>query len=290
MVISSNGLGWIPDLPDHRDYTIKTEILKKEMNQIGMGESNDDIPSSIDLRKWCSPIESQNPLNSCTAHAGTNLLEYYTLKTTGKYVDGSRLFLYKATRNLIGWILDKGAYLRSTMGAMRLFGICPEPYWPYDPKNVNVEPPAFCYSFAENYKAIKYFRLDPTGASTDDVLTNVKNFLAAGLPSMFGFTVFNSIKQANEDGKVPVPSSGENIVGGHAILAVGYDNNIKITNSLTNEEFTGAIIFENSWGTEWGDNGFGYLPYEYIKIGDALDFWSLVESDVVNDLGDFFGQ
>jgi C1A family cysteine protease len=291
MLHSKYALGWIPDLPDHRDYTFRSEILKKEMDQMGMGELNDDIPSSVDLRKWCSPIEDQTPLNSCTAHAGTNLLEYFMIKTTGKYINGSRLFLYKATRNLLGdGDKDKGSFLRTTMGAMRLFGICPEPYWTYDPKKVLEEPPAFCYSFAENYKALKYFSLDPANATTNDTLTNVKNFLAAGLTSMFGFTVFKSIDQARDDGKIPMPSSVDNQVGGHAMHAVGYDDNIKITNEVTNEETTGAILFENSWGTEWGDNGFGYLPYEYIRNGDALDFWSLVESNTVNNLGDFFGQ
>ena len=211
------------------------------------------------------------------------------IRTAGKYVEGSRLFLYKATRNLIGFTEDKGAYLRTTMGAMRLFGVCPEPYWPYNPDNVNIEPPAFCYSFAENYKALKYFRLDTTGISTIDVLTNVKNFLAAGLPSMFGFTVFSSINQANNDGKVPYPSVGERVEGGHAILAVGYDDNMKIVNEKSGEETEGAIIFENSWGEGWGDNGYGYLPYKYVISEDALDFWSLVESEVVSDLGAFFG-
>lgn len=289
MINPKFSLGWIPDLPDHRDFSQLSPELKKEMNQVGLDEITQNIPSRVDLRKWCSPIENQTPLNSCTAHAGTNLLEYFMIRTSGIYVEGSRLFLYKATRNLIGFTEDMGAYLRTTMGAMKLFGICPEPYWSYNPDNVNVEPPAFCYSFAGNYKALKYFRLDPTGATTSDILTNVKNFLAAGLPSMFGFTVFSSINQASNDGKVPYPSVGERVEGGHAILAVGYDDNMKIVNEKTGEETEGAIIFENSWGTGWGDKGYGYFPYKYILSGDALDFWSLVESETVSNLGDFFG-
>src|SRR5690606_36777834 len=115
--------------------------------------------AKIDLRKWCSPIEDQGQLGSCTAHAGTALYEYFERRAFGKYIHGSRLFLYKATRNLLGWKGDDGAYLRTTMAAMALFGIVPEKFFPYDPEKFNEEPSAFLYSYAQNYQALTYYRL-----------------------------------------------------------------------------------------------------------------------------------
>src|SRR6185369_9993570 len=124
----------------------------------------------------------------------------------GNHIDASRLFLYKVTRNYIQQHGDTGAYLRNTMGAMVLFGVPPEKYWPYNIANFDVEPPAFCYSFAGNYKALKYYRLDPVGTSPAQLLTNIKNNLAAAFPSIFGFSVYNSFYQAAATGKVPLPA------------------------------------------------------------------------------------
>ena len=124
------------------------------------------------------------------------MLEYFERRAFGRHVDASRLFLYKVTRDLMRVTGDTGAYLRTTMGSLALFGVPPEEYWPYNIPTFDVEPPAFCYGFAANYRAIQYFRHDPPGTSTDTVLTNVKANLVAGIPAMFGFTVYASINQA----------------------------------------------------------------------------------------------
>ena len=115
------------------------------------------------------------------------------------------------------------------MKALVLFGAPPERYWPYNIPDFEVEPTAFCYSFAANYKAIKYFRLDPPGANTTNILNQVKLYLAAGMPSMFGFSVYSS-SQAWGMGKARYLSRlrGDTMIGGHAILAVGYDDNKQI--------------------------------------------------------------
>jgi len=103
---------------------------------------------------------------------------------------------------------------------------------------------------------------------------------------MFGFTVYNSIKQATADGKIPYPCSGDSFAGGHAIVAVGYDDGITITNSNCNQTTTGAFLIRNSWGTEWGDAGYGWLPYEYVKTGMARDWRLIIKSKWV-DTGQF---
>ena len=277
------GMGWIPDYPDFRDYTEKTYEIQEVLGLRKPSKAKNP-PVSIDLRKWCSPIENQGDLGSCTANAGVGVIEYYERKAFGRHMDASRLFLYKVTRNLMKQKGDIGAYLRTTMGAMVLFGVPPENYWAYsdDEQKFDQEPPAFCYAFALNYQAIKYFRHDPPGIKAEEILKKVKSYLALGHPAMFGFTVYNSIEQAESTGKIPYPSSKEKIEGGHAIVAVGYDDKMKIKNQYERIETTGALLIRNSWGKTWGDKGYGWLPYEYILKGLAEDFWSILKKEWVD--------
>jgi C1A family cysteine protease len=283
------GMGWIPDYPDLRDYTEKTEEVKKVLMQTQLLKKK-TLPKSVDLREWCSPVEDQGMLGSCTAHAGAGIIEYYERKSFGKHIDASRLFLYKVTRNLMKMKGDTGAYLRTTIGAMVLFGVPPEDYWPYtdDEKRFDKEPPAFCYAFAQNYQTIKYYRHDPPETRADTILNRVKTYLTSGHPAMFGFTVYNSIEQADKTGRIPFPSPREKIEGGHAVAVVGYDDSMKIKNNYGGRETTGALLIRNSWGKGWGQEGYGWLPYEYILRGLAEDFWSVIKKEWI-DTGEFSG-
>jgi len=285
--LKKRGMGWIPDYPDFRDYTEKTEEIHLVLGPKGMLKAR-GTPVSKDLREWCSPVEDQGSLGSCTAQAGAGVIEYYERKSFRRHIDASRLFLYKATRNLMKMKGDTGAYLRTTMGAMVLFGVPPEDHWPYtdDEKGFDKEPPAFCYAFAQNYQTIKYFRHDPPGMKADEILKQVKTYLSKGHPAMFGFTVYNSIDQAESSGKIPLPSPKEKIEGGHAVVAVGYDDKMKIKNQYGKIETTGALLIRNSWGKEWGEKGYGWLPYEYVLRGLAEDFWSIIKKEWV-DAGEF---
>jgi len=285
--MAKRGMGWIPDYPDFRDYTERTNEVKLIIGAPKGGKSK-TLPASVDLRQWCSPVEDQGQIGSCTANAGVGMIEYYERKAYGRHTNASRLFLYKVTRNLMKQKGDTGAYLRTTMGGMVLFGVPPEDYWPYsdDEKKFDQEPPAFCYAFAQNYQAIKYFRHDPPGAKAQDILDKIKTSLASSHPAMFGFTVYNSIEQAETTGRIPYPSSNEKIEGGHAIVAVGYDDRMKIKNKYGSVETAGALIIRNSWGKTWGDKGYGWLPYDYVLKGLAEDFWSVLKKEWV-DTGQF---
>jgi C1A family cysteine protease len=182
---------------------------------------------------------------------------------------------------------DTGAYLRSTMGAMVLFGVPPEEYYPYDIPKFDNEPPAFCYAFAQNYQAIQYFRLDVPGTTPAQLLQKIKLLLAYGLPSMFGFTVFSSYVQAGGNGEIPYPYQGDRVVGGHAIVAAGYDDGKTIKHAAHDAKpMKGALFIRNSWGTGWGDNGYGWLPYDYVLKYLAVDWWCLLRNEWV-DKGKF---
>jgi len=271
------GMGWQRDLPDFRDFHLDSLNIQDIISQSEILKSLGKTPSSIDLRAWCSPVEDQGNLGSCTANAGVGLMEYYQRKAFGKYLDGSRLFLYKATRDLDGMKGDSGAYLRSTMKAMVLFGIPPEQYWPYQISQFDNEPSAFCYSFGQNYKSVKYYRIDPPGIPTSKVLTAIRRNLAVGLALMFGFTVYSSIPPVGTgSGDIPYPTLNERVLGGHAIVAVGYDDKRQIGSEK------GALLIRNSWGTDWGEQGYGWLPYAYVESGLAVDFWSLVQAEFVD--------
>jgi len=277
------GMGWIPDRPDFRDYTSENEKIAPMLALTGVAAVPSALPATKDLRAWCSPIENQLNLGSCTAHAGIGLVEYFERRAFGNYLDASRLFLYKTTRNLMHWTGDTGAYLRNTMGSLVLFGAPPEEYCPYIVANFDIEPSAFLYAFGQSYKAISYFRLDPPGTAKNVLLNSIKAYIANGIPSMFGFTVYSSISQASANGKIPYPYAGESVLGGHAIDAVGYDDNLTIQNTHPGASPTkGALLIRNSWGTGWGMAGYGWLPYDYVLKGLAVDWWSLLKLDWVN--------
>lgn len=295
----SFGTGWLPPLPDLRDYTEEHPKIEPMAIKLGIGVKtlkSFAAPAKVDLRQWCSPIENQGSLGSCTAHAGMGVVEYFEKRAFDQHIDGSRLFIYKTTRNLMGVSGDTGAWLRTTMAALVLLGVPPEHYWEYtthktattaDERTFDDEPPAFVYSIADNFEALRYFCHDPLGSNPDrvDVLDSVKRYLAAQVPSMFGFFGFPSFNDSS-GGNIPFPCPGESAKWGHAIVAVGYDDNKKIKNTRCNRETTGALLIRNSWGIGWGDKGYGWLPYEYVHQGLALDFWSLLSIGWV-DTGKF---
>jgi C1A family cysteine protease len=282
------GLGWLRDLPDLRDMTlerVEPSLRAKRDAAIrsdaaaaykrvsgGIREARaSTLPRQVDNRRFCSPVEDQGQLGSCTANACVGMVEYMERRSGGQFTDGSRLFVYKATRKLLGWNGDTGAFLRTTMKALVNFGVPPEEFWPYEVSTFDQEPDPFLYAFASNTKAISYLRLDPPGTRPAEILESIKAAVARGFAVMFGFSVYSSLT-AEPD--IPFPGPTDTLEGGHAVLIVGYDDRRPCRDGAGHAHGKGAFLIRNSWGQDWGDAGYGWLPYDYVHAGLADDFWT----------------
>lgn len=275
--------GWIPPMPDMGDYSDASPEVAPLLSGLKMDGAP---PAVVDLRKWFSPVENQGQLGSCTAHAAIGIVEYFQRRAFGRHTEGSRLFVYKATRDLAGMQGDSGAYLRNAMGALALVGVPPEKYWPYTDSKVKFDatPPPLVYAVADSFEALKYFCHDPFGANRtgEQTLASVKKYLAAGIPAMFGFYGFPSFEDGGHGpGQIPFPGPREKAAWGHAVVAAGYDDQKIITGKKTGIKTTGALLIRNSWGESWGERGYGWLPYDYVTRQLAEDFWSLIAAGYV---------
>lgn len=314
------GLGYHPDLPDMRDYCVgpngkavqpslnkvvegivrgiqkaNSQLSDKAGGKKGKGNSSAVLPSLLlgespnptryDLRATghLSPVEDQGPLGSCTAQATVGLIEYMMRAGGGDGRDMSRLFLYKLSRRLLNWEGDTGAYLRTAIKAVTLFGLPPESDWPYVVERYNDEPQAYHFAYAQNFKATTYARLDGYGDG-DATLDSVKRCLADGFPVVFGFPVYSSIDEVGTGGNyvIPLPGSQDSLLGGHAVMAVGFNDDLPVGTPLgttASRKSKGALLIRNSWGQEWGVDGYAYLPYEYVLQLWAVDFWTVFNED-----------
>ncbi|HUE40862.1 MAG TPA: C1 family peptidase [Chthoniobacterales bacterium] len=250
---SQQWYGWLPDLPDHRDlmYSAIAPQLAK-------------LPDKVDLRPKCSPVENQGSLGSCTANALAAAVEFLELKDDVPFVDVSRLFIYYNERVIEGTVKeDSGAFIRDGVKSLAKQGVCPEPEWPYRIGSFKKKPTGKCYKDARKHQITSYHRII--------ALDEMRTCLADGFPFVFGFTVYDAFESAAvaKTGVLKMPGPGERVVGGHAVMAVGYDNPQK------------RFIVRNSWDTDWGMKGYFTMPYDYLDPANNLadDFWTIRASE-----------
>ena len=271
-------LGWLKDYPDVRDYNLDS----KEVSPFVIKGLKDILPSSGAISVELPKLRAQENLGSCTAHAGTYVFEVHQRTANLGDEPMSRLFLYKVSRKLAGVEGDAGSYLRMAMQAIVMFGVPPESYYPYEVAKYDNEPVAFDYAIAQNYQALTYYRLDPVGATPEQVIDRVKANIIANRACMFGFVVYGIDEKT---GNVLLPAKNQSMSGGHAVVATSFLDEYEIIHP-SGQKTIGSFRFANWWGSDFGDNGFGYLPYEFVRLGLATDWWTIMTTEWV-DLGQF---
>ena len=242
--------GWIPDMPDHRDLLYSAPVVALHA-----------LPAKFDLRTKCPAVYDQGQLGSCTANAIAAAIQFDQMKQGIKPIFvPSRLFIYYNERTIEGTIdSDSGAMIRDGIKSVSKQGACPEPEWPYNIAQFKTKPTTQCYKDAAKHQAVLYQRLMQS-------LNQMKGCLASGYPFVFGFSVYDSFESQTvaKTGIVPMPAPKEQNLGGHAVLAVGYDD--------AQQRF----IVRNSWGTGWGIKGYFTMPYSYLTEASlASDFWTI---------------
>ena len=237
--------GWVPDIPDQRDYLYSAikPVIK--------------LPKKVDLREGCSEIEQQGKLGSCTAQALAGNLEFLDRRMDGVYSDVSRLFIYYNERALIDTVdYDSGASLRDGIKTLKNDGACLEKTWPYIISRFDKKPPQKCYDEAKKHLIESYHRIH--------AILEMFACLAEGYPFVFGFAVYESFesKDVKQTGTVHMPAKDEIEIGGHAVMAVGYDQKKR------------RFLVRNSWGRKWGMAGYFTMPFDYLETL-ADDFWTI---------------
>jgi C1A family cysteine protease len=271
-------MGWNKDYPDARDYTLDS----KEVTQFVIKGDKNVLPPSGGISVDLPVPREQGNLGSCTAHSGTYVFEVHQRAANLGDEPMSRMFLYKVSRKLAGTEGDCGSFLRTTMQAIAMFGIPPEGYYPYDIPRYDDEPAAFHYAISQNYQALTYYRLDSNGAAPDKVIARIKANINLNRACMFGFVLYGTDDKL---GNVLLPNKNQELIGGHAVVAVGYDDGYEIVHP-GGFKTIGAFRFANWWGKGWGDNGFGWIPYEFVTRGIAVDWWTVMATEWL-DLGQF---
>lgn len=243
-----------------RKYYCKKDTLDERDHLFARPPLKEKLPNEIDLRSGCSPVVDQGDLGSCTANAiGSGLREYLEIKSNENFIALSRLYLYYHERLIEGTVNeDSGAEIRDGMKVLSQLGICSEKLDPYVISQFTVSPSQEAEAEAGKYKIRSYQRIGS--------INDVKRCLAEGYPVVLGMSVYESFEsdRVAQNGIVPVPKWYEKVLGGHAMLIVGYKK-------IGLKEY---FIVRNSWGDNWGDKGYCYIPTSFITKGIIFDLWT----------------
>jgi C1A family cysteine protease len=260
--------GWCPDIADYRDYSLSHKSVVRLL--AGIKESRRPrgaLPEEVDWREFCGHVEDPDSVGS-PAHACVAMIQQLERRATGRLLDLSRLFVHQTAHRLASGGSDSCVSLRTVFKAVVHCGIPPERLWPSRGDFLHRAPDGLAYSFQREFSSLRYVRLDDTEAGPAEILDRVRSFLTAGFPIAFGFPVNSAI---TNDPEIAFPRSADALVGGQAVTAVGYGDKLRICSDR------GALLIRNSWGSAWGDRGYGWLPYSYVTKRLARDFWTLLK-------------
>jgi C1A family cysteine protease len=239
--------GWIPDTKDERDfqYLVSAEIRKLPQ-----------LPKQASVLDKCPKVYQQGDLGSCVGNAVGGAIEFIEPIQKITFGTPSRLFIYYNAREIEGTTKeDSGCMIRNAIKSVVNQGVCPETSWPYIISNFAIKPDDSCYQMALGSQVISYHRIGY-------VLSDLKSCIIEGFPFTVGIQVYENFPMDTSTGLISMPQG--QALGGHAVDVVGYD------------DISRMFVIRNSWGEEWGDNGYGYLPYDYLTNPSlASDFWTI---------------
>ena len=260
----STELGWHPDLPDWRDLTLNADQVSPLLRNLAPLESR---PTRVDWREYCGEVDDETDIPSST-RACVALLEQCERRVTGQGIELSKQFVRRSAVRLAESCAEPPCSLRVTWKAIVRLGTPSAYVWPGTAENRTNEPDAFVYSMARNYADLLYIRLDPRGQFGSVTLEVLRSCLAAGFSFVFGLPLYTSL---TPEGEIGFPTRYDLDRGGQALMAVGYDDEYRVRSDR------GCFQVRGCWGREWGDRGYGWLPYTYVREQLARDFWTATQ-------------
>jgi hypothetical protein len=255
-------------MSDARDESIDTARIQELISDVWF--RNSSRVKSVDLREFFPDVDHQGGLNSSCSFAVLGLVEYFESRSQSQPVESSRLFLYQMSLRLLGTSDDLGCDLRTALKALCRFGSPPQRFWPYLPERLKLSPTdPFLFGFSREFAHLTYFRLYSDSSRMAGRLSIAKSSLTAGYPFIVGFRVPATL---SADGLICDARRAARFRGGQAAIAVGFDDAIRIGSQK------GALLIRNSWGSQWGDRGHGWLPYEVVVSDSELELWTVMSA------------
>jgi hypothetical protein len=253
---------WQPDIPDPRDLRPGSPRVRRLLRALSYHDTKRPNPVAVDWREFFPPCGPAAPEGLGVAASCVSLIEYFERRGCGRDRPGAVRFVHDVARRL-GGPAGGGASLRTTLKAAVRFGVPPARHVVPDEGTI----PPFLFGFADAFKKALYVRLDDVTKAGEKTLTRLRVFLAGGFPCLLGFAAPGSI---SHEADVPMPTAFDTILGGRAALVAGYDDARRVRSAR------GACLISTGWGADWGDGGYGWLPFDFVRQGLAVNIWTLI--------------